>query len=97
MPRVRGRGPVPVCGRHQFAHTRLLFILSRLVPTEGLTATHPFGMAVGEEPMGIMPFPQGLCPAALGQSTIAISYSWGSSRAPFPQRTSGERLHCINS
>lgn len=45
-------------------------------------ATHRTVMAMGEEePMGTT----GLCPAALSQSTVAISYLWGSlgrSRAP---------------
>lgn len=37
-----------------------------------------------------------MCPTALGQSTVAISYLWGAPGHP-PQHTSGESTHCINS
>ena len=79
------------------SHTRLLSVLSRLVATEGLMVAHPLGwLWERRSRWGPPPSPQGMCPAALGQSTVAVSYFRGASRAPFPQHTYGERSHCIN-
>lgn len=72
------------------SHAQLLSVLSRLIspPPQGLMATHPTEMAMREGECfppgngGQLPFPQGMCPAPLGQSIVAINYFWGALGPP---------------
>lgn len=90
-------GPLRVVIASLSSHTRLLSVLSRLVAAEGLTVARPLGwLWERRSRWGLPPSPHRVCPAAPGQSTVAVSYFRGASRAPFPQHTYGERLHSVD-
>lgn len=75
----------------------LLFSPYLLPPaTKGLMAVPPLGWLWERRSRGDTAFPRGPCPAALGQSTVAISYFWGPP-GPLPLALLWERSHWIDS
>lgn len=75
----------------------LLFSPDLLPPaTKGLMAASPLGWLWERRSRGDTAFPRGTCPAALGQSTVAISYFWGPP-GPLPLALLWERSHWIDS
>lgn len=73
------------------SHTRLLSVLSQLAPLKDWWPLTPLSWPWERRSQWRqLPIPQGMCPAAPGQSTIAKSYLWSAVGPPPSAHTSGE-------